>query len=86
LPLILLLSVAFIRRKLLKTTYTEELENATFIQIQEAAIYDSDHKKQQFNFQQIIQIIQPKVIDYFSTHSYIVFNIRFVNNALKTLK
>ena len=33
---------------------------------------ESDRIKIQFNFKQIIQILQPRVIDYFWTHSYIV--------------
>ena len=35
------------------------------IQIEKIAIYDLDRKKKnQFNFKQIIQILQPIVIDY----------------------
>ena len=48
------------------------MKNVASIQIQKVAIYNSDRKKNQFNFKQIIQILQPIVIDQFSTHSYIV--------------
>ena len=34
--------------------------------------YDLDRKKNLFNFKQIIQILQPIVIDYLSPHLYIV--------------
>ena len=44
--LILLLSVAPIGRKLLKTTHPK---NVASIQIQKVAIFDSDPKKTQFN-------------------------------------
>ena len=70
--LILLLSVASIRRKLLKTTHTKE---HTSIQIQKVATFNSDHKKKQFNFKQIIQILQPIIIDFFPTHLFIFHNI-----------
>ena len=42
------------------------------LQIEEIATYDLDRKKNQFNFKQIIQILQPIVIDYLSPHLYIV--------------
>ena len=61
--LILLLSVVSIRRKLLKTTYGEE---RSVHKIQKVVIYDSGRKK----INSIIQILQPVVIDYLSTHSY----------------
>jgi len=48
------------------------MKNLAFIQIQKVAIFDSDRKKNQFNSKQIIQILQPIIIDVFSTHSYIV--------------
>ena len=47
------------------------LKNVASIRIQKVAKYDLDCKKNQFNFKQIIQILQPIVLDYFS-HSYIV--------------
>ena len=43
------------------------------IQIQKDATYDLDRKKNLFNFKQIIQILQPMVIDYLSPHLYIVY-------------
>ena len=46
------------------------LKNVAFIQIQKVAICKSDRKK--FNSKQLIQILQPFVIDYFSSHLYIV--------------
>ena len=67
--LILRLSVASLRRKLLKTSYTEE--RSVHIN-SKVAIYDSNSKINQFDFKQIIQILQPKVIDYCLTYSYIV--------------
>ena len=66
---ILLLSVASISRKLLKTTHVEE---RSVQQIQKAATFNSDRKKNQFNSKQIIQILQTIIIDNFSTHSYII--------------
>ena len=69
--LILRLSVASLRRKLLKTSYTEERSVHINLKV---AIYDSNSKINQFDFKQIIQILQPKVIEYFSMHSYIVHN------------
>ena len=71
--LILLLSVASIRRKLFKTTYSEE---RSVHEIQKVSIYDSDRKKK-INFKEIIQILKPIVIDYFSTHSYKIVNISY---------
>ena len=41
------------------------------MQIQKIATYNLDRKKE-FNFKQIIQILQPIVIDYLSPHLYIV--------------
>ena len=58
-----------IRGKLLKTIHTEEHiihTNSESCNIRLGSL------KNQFNFQQIIQILQPIVIDYLSTHSYIV--------------
>ena len=46
--------------------------NVASKQIQKVAIFDSDRKKVQFKSKQIIQILQPIIIDFFSTHSYIV--------------
>ena len=65
--LILLLSVASIKRKLLKTTHAEERIAA--IQIQKVATYDSDRKQINLIPNQIIQILQTIGIDYFSTQS-----------------
>jgi len=42
------------------------------IQIQKFAIFDSGRKNNQCNSKQIIQILQPIIIDFFSMHSYIV--------------
>ena len=42
------------------------------IQIEKIATYNLD-RKNQFNFKQIIQILQPVVIDYLSPHLYIVY-------------
>ena len=47
------------------------------IQIQKIATYDLDRKKNQFNFRQIIQKLQPIVIDYLSPHLY-YFTIQVV--------
>ena len=66
---ILLLSVTSLRGKLLKTTHTEECS---------VAIFDLNRKKSQFNSKQIIQMIQPKIIDYFPTYSYIVDTICYL--------
>ena len=71
--LILPLSVASMRRKMLKTTYTEE-GSVTTIQSQKVAIYVT----RIVIFKQIIQILQPIVIDYYSTHSYITNNSYFL--------
>ena len=68
-PLILLLSVASVRRKLLKTTYTEECNVHTNW---ESCNTWLGSYKNPFNFKQINQILQPTVIDYFSTHFCIV--------------
>ena len=38
------------------------------MQIEKIATYDLDRKNNQFNFKQIIQILQPIVIDYLSSH------------------
>ena len=65
--LILLLSVASITRKLLKTIHTEEHSahtNSKSCNIRLGSL------KNQFNFKQIIQILQPITIDYFSTHFF----------------
>ena len=67
--LILLLSVASIRRKLLKTTNTEERSfhtNSERCNIQLGSLTN------QFNSRQIIQILQPIIIDFFSSHCYII--------------
>ena len=64
--LIFYLSVVSIRRKLLKTTHTEERSvhtNSERCNIQLGSLTN------QFNSKQIIQILQTIVIDYFSTHS-----------------
>ena len=42
------------------------------IQTEKIATYDLDRKKNQFSFKQIIQKLQPMVIDYLSPHLYIV--------------
>ena len=47
-------------------------KNVAPIQIEEIATYDLDRKKNQINSKQIIQILQPTVIDYLSPHLYIV--------------
>ena len=65
LQLILLLSVVYIRRKLLKRTHNEEP-----IWIQKVAIFDLD----QFNFKQIIQILQPIIIVFFSIPVLSIFD------------
>ena len=46
--------------------------NLAAIQIEKIATYDLE-RKNQFNFKQIIQILQPIVIDYLSPHLYIVY-------------
>ena len=48
------------------------MKNVASIQIQKVAIYDSYRKKINLISKQIIQILQPKVIKYFSTYLYIV--------------
>ena len=48
------------------------LNNVASTKIENVAIYDLDRKKNQFIFKQIIQILQPLVIDYFSPHLYTV--------------
>ena len=60
--LILLLSVASIRRKLLKTTHTEEHSVHTN---SESCNIQLRFQTNQFYFKQIIQILRPIVIDYF---------------------
>ena len=62
--LILLLSVSSIRRKQIPN-------NLASIQIEKIATYNLDPINQ-FNCKQIIQILQPIVIDYLSPHLYIV--------------
>ena len=39
--------------------------------------------KNQFNFKQIIQILQPIVIDYLSPHLYIVYILKYYTNVAK---
>ena len=68
--LILLLPVASIRRKLLKTTITEERRVHTS---SERCNFQHGSSTNQFNFKQIIQILHPIVIDYLSPHLYIVY-------------
>ena len=63
--LILLLSVASIV-KLLKTTHTEK---RSVHKNSESCDIRLGSQRNQFNFKQIIQILQPEIIDYFSTHS-----------------
>ena len=58
--LIFLLSVASIRRKVLKTTSTEE--NIAYIQIQKVAIYDL--------YRKIINLISNKSFRYYTTYSH----------------
>ena len=68
--LILLLSVASVMRKLLKTTHPEECsvhKNSESCNIQLGS------ESNQFNSKQIIHILQPIVIDYFTRHSYIFY-------------
>ena len=48
------------------------LKNEAFIQIQKVATFNYDRKKKQFNSKQIIEILQPIIIDNFSTYLYIV--------------
>ena len=67
--LILLLSVASIRRKLLKTSHTEERSAHTNW---ENCNIQLRPWKNQFNFKQIIQILQPIVNNYLSPYLYIV--------------
>ena len=53
--------------------YKEKIvKNVPSIQIQKVATFNSDRKKNHFNYKQIIQILQQIIIDYFSTHSYLV--------------
>ena len=47
--------------------------NLAVIQIEKIATYDLDRNKTQFNFKQIIQILQPIVIDYLSPHLFKVY-------------
>ena len=63
------LSVASIRRKLLKITFTEECSVHTN---SESCNIRLGSKENQFNSHQIIQILQPRIIDFFPVHSYIV--------------
>jgi len=65
--IILLLSVASMRRNLLKTTHTKERSVHTN---SETCNIRLGSQKNQFNSKQIIQILQPLIIDNFSTHSY----------------
>ena len=65
----LLLSVASKRRKLFETSYIEERSVHTN---SESCNFQLGSLKNQFNSKQIIQILQPFIIYYFSTHSYIV--------------
>ena len=65
--LILLLSVASIKRKLLKTTHTEERSVHTN---SESCNIQLGSWNNQFNSKQIIQILQTIIFGYFSTHSY----------------
>ena len=60
------------------------LKNVASIQVQKVATFNSDRKNNQYKLKQIIQILQTMVIDYFSTHSYIVniSNIFFDNISL----
>ena len=51
-------------------------KSVTPIQIEEVGTYDLDRKKNQINIKQIIQILQPIVIEYLSPHLYI-FNISY---------
>ena len=77
--LILLLSVAFIRRKLLKTTYNKEHSILTNSELKQ---YSTRIVKKSFN--SIIQIWQSLIIDYFSTHWYIVDIILYLFYILCT--
>ena len=61
--LILLLSVASIRRKLLKTNHTEE--SYSVHTNSESCNIQPDRKKNQFNSEQIIQILLPLIINFF---------------------
>ena len=47
--------------------------NLAVIQIEKIATYDLDRNKTQFNFKQIIQILQPIVIDYLSPNLFKVY-------------
>ena len=67
--LILLLSVTSIRRKLLKRLIPK---NIASIQIHKVAIFKSDHKIINLIPSKSFKILQTVVIDYLSTHSYIV--------------
>jgi len=51
---------------LLKTTHAEERS------VHSDCEHSTQNVKNQFNSKQIIQILQTIVIDYFSTHAYIV--------------
>ena len=59
----------YLRRKLLKTTITEERSVHTN---SESSNIRLGSLKNQLNSKQIIQILQPIIIDNFSMHSYIV--------------
>jgi len=58
--LTLLLSVAYIRRILLKTTYTQERRPYKLRKLQHSTLIINN----QFNSKQIIQILQSIIIDY----------------------
>jgi len=67
--LILLVYVAPMRWKLLKRLMPKNLAS---MQIQKVTAFNPDHKKYKFKSKQIIEILQPIIIDNFSTHSYII--------------
>ena len=57
-------------KKIVKKLLTPK--NYTASHGQNVAIFDSDRKKNQFDFFKIIQILQPIIIEFYSTDSYIV--------------
>ena len=64
--------LAYGEKKALLIVKKRRVLNVASIKIEKIAISDSHRKTKSINSKQIIQILQPIVIDYFSTHSYIV--------------
>ena len=81
-----ILLVASIRRKLVKTTYTEK--HSVHTNSVSCNLYDSYRKMINLNLKHLNQILQPKIIDYFSMNSYHIhniFNVFFYTMHLKRL-